>query len=772
MRRGSPRPAVLALVAALAAPWPAQAARLDDLEREASAVEDRLLVVERLYGAPDESRAARAQRKFAEGETQLLLGDWVHAAILLYDAVGEPELRATPAYPQALAWLGDALRNQGACGSALQPYEELLALGPTPARGAAVAGALECRVTLRRWGGLDALLAEIPGAFPRGAPAEVGYLAAKALYLRPDLRPSERRRRAGEAMAAVQPPFHLAAAYFQGVIALEAGDQEEAAERFDRCTRLEGKEARQGEIRELCMLALGRVRAEQGRWAESLDAYQLVPLESPRFDEAVFEVAWGFVKARAWDQALRTAGMIVDLAPDSRLAPEATILTGHLNLQLGHYAAAADAFQRVVAAYAPVRDDIDAVLTMHEDPIRYFNELIRRQGRAFDVASVLPTVAVKWANARREVGAALDLVASLEAGQRDLEEAGAVGERLEALLTRASGLDAAPLLKTGWSGADAAQNAVAALEGELATLAVQAARGVLPPAARTELESAHAARLELGRQLAALPRTPGEVQARQERMARRIDQADRGVFQLRYELEASAAALAGVEAWLEQHRAEIRSDAAGRARVTAEIQQQRGVLAGSQEELRALGREVAALRDTASGVDGTSAEAGLRREYRERVAREQALVAAARPSLPPAAQADLARADRLLDRLGQADTRALALKERFAAAALARADELLGRVAAERAALQGQRVALDGVGGDARDVIGRIAYRSFGAVRAQFYRLVLKADVGLIDVAWSRKRDRVEKIQALAQQKAVELDALDRDFKLVLREVD
>ena len=76
------------------------------------------------------------------------------------------------------------------------------------------------------------------------------------------------------------------------------------------------------------------------------------------------------------------------------------------------------------------------------------------------------------------------------------------------------------------------------------------------------------------------------------------------------------------------------------------------------------------------------------------------------------------------------------------------------------------------IGGDAKDIIGRIAFRSFSAVRAQFYKLVLKADVGIVDVAWSRKRERVEQIQQLSQQKAAELEALDRDYKLVLREVE
>lgn len=764
--------AAIALAATLVAPWPAAAGRLDDAEREAASVEERLLFVERTYGRPDESLAARAQRKFSEGETQFLLGDWLHAAVLLYDAVEQPEFRASADYPQALAYLGDALRNQGACGSALLQYQALMALGPTPARGAAIAGSLDCRVRQRRFEGVDALVAEARTAFPHGPPPEVAYLAAKALYLRPDLRPAERLERASEAFAAVAPPFHLAAAYFQGALQVEAGDLTKAAEKFERCITLDGKERGQVEIRELCMLALGRVYAEQERWAESLDRYMLVPRESPRFNEALHEVAWGFVRAKAYEQALRTASMIVDLAPESQLAPEATILTGHLNLRLGHYADASESFNKVINAYAPVRDEIDAILTMHEDPVRYFNELIGRQGKAFDVASVLPAMAVKWATAQRDVGGAMDLVAALEGGRRDVEDANAVAVRVEALLSRAGGLDAAPLLKTGWASAEAIETAVARLEGEVATLAVQASRDALPPQARAELDEVHAARLALQRRLDELPATPGEVEARQERMARRLDQVERAVFQLGYQADASAAAIGGTEAWLEQHRAQIASDETGRTEFSDELRKQRAVVLGYQGELRALGRDVAEARDAARGVEGLGGEAALRKAYRELAAQERNLVAAARPSLGAGAQADLARGEALLDRLGRVGQRALEVKAQFAGAARTRAEALLARVAAQRSALADQQAGLDGMAADSRDVIGRIAFRSFSAVRAQFYKLVLKADVGIIDVAWSRKRERLDKIQQLSQQKVGELDTLDRDFKLVLREVE
>ena len=770
----SPRAAgvlLAAVAAALLAPRAGAAASLGDAARATGAIEDRLAFVEKAYDGPDESMLDRARRKYAEGETQFLLGDWDHAAILITAATETPEFRATPDYPRALAYLGDAFRSAGACDSALLEYDALLALGDTPARPGAVLGALDCRVRLRRLEGVDALVAEARRLVPGGAPPEVGYLAGKAIFFRTDLRPSDRLQRGLAAFEAVRPPYHVAAAYFEGALLVEAGDLRGAAARFERCRGLPGNDPRQTEIRELCGLALGRVYGALGMFAESLDRYQSVPLGSPRFDEALFEIAWNFVKAKRYEQALRTASMIVDLAPGSHLAPEATILTGHLDLELGHFAAATEAFDKVINTYAPIRDEIDAILTMQEDPVRYFDELIGRKGRAFDVASILPPIAVKWATAQRDVEGALDLVAGLDGARRDLDGSSAMADRIDGLLARESGLDASPLLEAGWASADAVETAAARLQGEIVGLEEPAALRGLPPDARAQLERVHDQREGAQRRLAALPATPDEVGARQERMTGRIDQVDRAAFQLDYQVDAAAAAVAATEAWFEQHRGEIRSDDAARTAFGAQIREQRQAIAGYRDALAGLHREVLGVRDAARGSQELRGEAELRREFHDRLWAERTLLAAARPALSGDELADLARAEGLLDRLDQVDGRALRLKERFAGLAARRAGALRAQLEVARGAIAEERGATAAVSADASSVVGRIAFRSFSAVRAQFYRLVLKADVGIIDVAWSRKRERVERIQQLASQEAAELEALDRDYRLVLEAV-
>jgi hypothetical protein len=128
--------------------------------------------------------------------------------------------------------------------------------------------------------------------------------------------------------------------------------------------------------------------------------------------------------------------------------------------------------------------------------------------------------------------------------------------------------------------------------------------------------------------------------------------------------------------------------------------------------------------------------------------------------------------DRGRARLAEVRTRARALKLGVAAEATRRADAVRARISAERIALAGEEGALEGVLQGAREVLGQIAVRSIADVRGMFYRIVLKADVGIVDVAWSRKRQRLEKIQTLAVQKDAEVEQLDREYRALLREVE
>ncbi|HVP67587.1 MAG TPA: tetratricopeptide repeat protein [Anaeromyxobacteraceae bacterium] len=758
----------LAIQAAADEPAPIQL-----LRRDYDDLESQLRFVERAYLGTDQNRSQRAKQRFSEAEVQFLLQNWPPAVVLLYDAIDDPDFRASPEYPTALYYLGEVLYQQGEFKLARNYFHKLLAIPGAPHQREALLRSLDIAVRTRDAEGVDLLLDEGHRAFPDGGPAELAYLSAKAIASRRDLSPEERRRQALAAFAAVSAPFHLQAAYWQGVLYAEARDLEHAAERFQACLQMPPGDARQREVREYCAMALGRVRADLGRYQEAIDAYQEIGNESPRFAETLYEMAWAWVRAKKYEQALRTVGLVTDLYPESRLAPEAIILQGHLLLKLGRFDEAVASYTRVVNEYAPVRDEIDSILSMHEDPVRYFNEILSRQDRPLDVAQVLPPVAVRWATAQRDVARALAVVAEVDVSRRELAEGRQLADRIDAVLLRNDGLDAFASAREGYGRAEAVENGALWLEGRVLDAEERLAAPLLGPKFESApgLRRAWAERLDLEQKVAALPRTPAEVANRQERLRTRFADLQRRAFQLGYVIEASNAALTGTRVWLDEHVGDAQT-AEGRAEVQDEVRQQEAVVAGYARDLAALQKEIDLAADSVAGLEGAAAETLLREAYQRAISAESDELAAYRQRVRGPDQAQMEQLEGLRSDLPELMARAARVRTGLRGQARNDATALRAEVAAERQRLDEAGAELAVAQQDTKNLVGQIALDSFRQVRGQFYDLVLKADVGMVDVAWQRKRERIERIQQLASQKAADLSGIEGDYKAVLQEAE
>ena len=760
-----------AAAAALALRAAAEDAPAPDLARQAQDLDAQLRFVEKEYFHQDVSEGQRARHKFSEAEVQFLLQNWRAAIVLLYDAIDVPDFRASPEYPTALYYLGESLYQEREYRTARNYFHQLLAIPDAPRRKESLLRSLDIAVRTRDPMGVDMLLEEGRRAFPDREPAEIAYLTAKAVATRRDLSPAERREPALRAFAAVGAPYEGQAAYWEGVLYAEVPDLERAAERFRACAALPATDARARELHEICAIALGRVLAETGHTLEAIDAYQEVGQDSPRFAETLYEMAWTWVRAKKDEQALRTVGLVTDLYPESQLAPEATILQGHLYLRLDRFDEAIESYDRVVNQYAPVRDEIDSILAMHEDPVRYFNDALSRQDRPLDVTSVLPPVAVRWASTQRDVAAALGVVSEVDAARRDLAEGRVLSERLDAMLLRNDGLDAFGTVKEGYGRAEAVENGALWLGGrildeeERLLAPVLAAQGKPDPG----VERARVARTRLERTVRSLPRTPVEVKERQERLRGRFADLERRAFQLGIVIEASNAAIAGTRTWLDKHVGNAQS-AEGRAEVQEEIRKQEAVVAGYSRDLAALQKDIDRASDAVAGLEGVSAEAGLREEYQRAVAAESDELAPFREKALPPQHARVAQLEELRAQLPELMARAAKVQTGLRGQARNDATAVRARVAAERQRLDESGGLLGLAQQDTKDLVGEIALESFRQVRGQFYELVLKADVGLVDVAWQRKRERLDRIQHLASEKQADLSAVEADFKSVLGE--
>jgi TolA-binding protein len=749
------------------------AAQVEQVHAQAKNAEDNLQVIETQYVGQAEPTGEEALlRRFSDGEIQYLLGDYTTASVLFYDLVGDKTFQKNPKYADALFYLGDALYQQGNWGSARLYLRELLTLD-SPRYREALAEYLDATSRLNDFSNIEPYIQRARG--PNGElPPELAYIYGKWLFKRTDV---PREQRLAEAAVvfeklAAQPDgrYRLQALYFLGVGEAERGNYEAALARFAEVAKAKPRDGKEQKVVELANLSQGRVLVEQGKVSEAIDRYQEVPRDSDAFPESIYETAWAKVRAGDYEGAKNATDILLLVAPDSTLAPDAQILQGHLLLKLKRYREATDTYNGVINTYAPVRDELDALLNVNKDPVAYFDNLLLRNERNLDVNALLPPVALKWATTQSDVNEALTVVKAMEDGRRGVNEGQTLASRiLKALGER--GMEAFPALQEGYTRADAVSNAVVTGEESLTAAEAELVNPVLTASERAQLERLRADESGARTRFASLPTSSGAVAARRKVMQDQVDQLDREAFRLGYELQSMNAMLAAVQKWVVDTRSQRKGNAgdekAFQERVRAE-QQAANALEKEVESVRA------ELRDARAKVDTSLAgEEQLRAEVISVESQAHQIIAEAEPRLTdPAVLAVIARAHAARERLDAIAKRTEVAKTQLQARVRKKGDEIRDKVLAEQMLLQEYTGDVGRASGEARQLVGRIAFDSFRRVRGQFYDLVLKADVGVVDVAFTRKQDKTSDIQKSASQKDRELKQLDEEFKEVLRDVD
>ncbi len=781
---------------AQAASLPELATQVDQVSSQLKNAEDNLRVVETQYTERAEPSVEEAlQRRFNEGEIQYLLGDFGSASVFFYDLVADKRFKGAKNYAKALYFLADALYQQQNFIGAKLYLRELLALKADHYKDA-LRRYLEIAGRLNEFNGIEEYIAQARQLSPSGdLEPEIAYVYGKWQFKRSDLPRDERLRRAEKVFAPMvadpNNPFRLQAEYFLGVSQVQLGELDKAKrkelwaaaiERFKRITADQTTGERALRVRELANLSLGRVLYELGGeeglepkqrdvlFTEALDRYQEIPRESEYFVDSLYEIAWVHVRKGHYEKAKNATDILLLVAPDSTMAPEAQILQGHLLLKLQRYGEANDTYNLVINTYDPVYEEVKALLQVHKDPVAYFDNLLAKNERNLDVASLLPQVALKWATTQREVADAVRMVNDLEQGRRGVGEAEEIAHRvLKAIDER--GLETFPALQEGYTRADAVDTALAQVEQALVQIEGLLVESQLSSNDRAALDRLRAQTTELKTRMASLPTTEKEVEARRQRMQSKVDSMDKDAFKLGYEVQSMQAIVTAVEKWLDDTKA-LRKGSSPQDEKEFALRLRHEV-----ESLSALAKDLEDLRqvlaqERASADAAISGESQLRGQLEALLKQQHQLIATAESKLPGDSIQVLRRAHDARERNDR-------LRERVAAAKKILRDQVTRRgklirdsVSAEQALLSGYGAEVTDVSGNARNLVGRIAFDSFKRVRQQFYDLVLKANVGIVDVAFTRKQDKTSQIQKLSSQKDRELRALDEEFKEVLKDVD
>jgi TolA-binding protein len=525
------------------------------------------------------------------------------------------------------------------------------------------------------------------------------------------------------------------ARYFRAVILLKQGDRAGAETSFRELAALAPKNEEQQAVADQSFLALARLLQDRGVYREAAAEYDKVSDGSPAKADALYEQSWALLKAGRYREASDDLDLFLVSFPDHPLIPRVKLLKGRALLALDQDDEAHEAYKGFLAEYAPVPARLQQLLGAHHDPKSFLAAIDAAEGER-GMSRGLPRPAVDAALARPAVKRAVALATALHQDRTSLADGRALVPVLSDALSRAAiaGLpDANERRRRAWALEIAEARARFAILKDGAEPKARdraaAALDAVPKAFDAEEKAQAAARAQIA-----------SVRVRAIQQLDAIQQA-----------RAQAVALAKYAQDTGGADPEISKAAAGVEAELAELGARQAEIGRLLEELRH--------RDAESWTGRLSAgEAAARTELASAM---DALEASAHPGPEDAPR--LAR----LATVRQTLAGALGTIDRTEGARLADAHKVLD---VESRALLAENDALDGAGDQAEAVAADDLRLGLAAVAASFDELVLRADLGSLDVAWLRKDRESRKIDALAAERKAALDDLAKRFAPVLDE--
>ena len=292
----------------------------------------------------------------------------------------------------AVYLLGDALASAGAYVPARAYLGRLLTMPGAWDRGATYAHRaarrlVEIGLETERWQQAMSDLAPVPPTAREETRGEVLYVTGRAREAMGD--PDG----AIAAYAQVTPAsrFWSQATYLRALISVEHGKWKEGEDLFckvadpkrqDRSAPVFADE-RFFAVRDLARLALGRVAHEAGRFDDARYYYYLVPRDSDRLAEALYESATTRYEKKDYQGARELLDELKALQIHHRYEDEAWILDSYIDLAQCKFPEADKKLVEFLARYEPVRDAARRVAT--DD--RLTEALLRAAQAGSDAAS-------------------------------------------------------------------------------------------------------------------------------------------------------------------------------------------------------------------------------------------------------------------------------------------------------------------------------------------------------------------------------------------------
>ena len=765
--RFSTRPAVV-LLACFAVASPAAAQSLDAMSSDVEVLQGRLTQLEEEFLRPIVlEQTMTMTSRLADGQARYYIGDYESAAIVLVDIVENERYRGELGYDDARYMLADSLYRSRNFVMARSYFEEIVE-DNDPVYGLdAARGLLEVAFAMGRYDGLEELYANLQQQRGTMGP-EIAYVRGKALYFQGDY---DAARSAFGGIPA-DSDLYIRARYFIGVIMARDSDYAGAMGEFERVlSDLQPTDAddpdlteAEEELRDLAYLAKGRIFYEQQAWDDAINTYAYVPRNSLHFDDALYEISWTLIREERYAEAVQNLEILALVADSESIAAEAELLRGDLLMRSQDYEEAVESFELVADRYEPLQLEMREMLEGRSDAAEYFEALVNPESGALRI----PQIAQQWVDDELIVERALNLVRDIAFMWDTLEQSRAVLEQLDTALSNASGVDVFPRTREGWGSALELLNASISLRVQLVDAEYSYLTGMMPSDAEAQYQQLRDRRERLQAEWEDVPQTLVEMENREVENESFLEELVLEVYRAEMEIQLVRDQIESVRLIIgEQVRAGERTREEMRP-ILDELDEMEADLEIREDEAEDLRLELER-SELVVGVtqDDATNENDLRRRLLDALRLEVEFLAGYRGA-NSARSSEFARLTTLHQRLDAVDDGVVEMMESLEDLVGEQTEQYRAILEEERELLSRYERQLAMYERQASLMAGEIAHQSFIDVQARLEDLTLRANLGIIDVAWREKEELTDEIDQLFTERNRALRILDADFSELL----
>jgi tetratricopeptide (TPR) repeat protein len=696
---------------------------------------------------PNQMSTEAGQRRLVDAQVAFSIGDYDTASLVLFDLVGKTQ---GPDKETATYYLAESLYQKGDRGAARAYFTEVSNVVGGKYYQPALLRLVEISIVDHDTQTAEDALTKLNSASQTAA---VPYVRGKWAF-------AEGKHDEAIGFFNAVPKgseYDAQATYYLGTTLIAKGDLGRATEVFGELVTRRPKSNTDRRVIELAQLALARVFYERDQPSKSIDAYLLVDRGSDLFPTALYEVSWVYVKSKQYDKALVALELLNRLDPQSTTSPTVRILEGNLRIRkaqlirhaqitntisadeksdpASEYDKAEKIFGETHDRYYPSFVALDSMVKGTLDPASFIDQISGRNTRVFAASAPIPEAAAQWLREEPEVQRVVNVESDLADIARSINEAEATIVRLEGVLATGDRLTLYPQLSSR-------RMRIAALQHSLIGI-------------RSQLHDQAGSSDGNRKALVAQYQVVGDPeQAHGQRTSEAVAGFDK-VDESAQEVEGAVMQMQAMAVALRTYAPQLPD--ADRSKLQGEIDDVTKEARAIEDELADIRRETVLGKDLAPVGDEDWMRA---RELRKQVV--AALDAEAR-NLGGRGGALVEQASRISRTLDEADQQIDALVGRGL-------EDVKRMIAEERKNIVEYRQLLAEYEQEVRTVGSEVLGFSFKSVREKFDDVIVRSDVGNVDVAWSQREDTDDDLKRLNLARARDLKQLRDEFKFVLDE--